>query len=79
MGAVASDAAVHAWDIAVATGGPSPLTDEPARRPAPAAEELVEPLRGFAHGPTVEAAPGVGDATALLDHLGRDAGRRPGN
>nr|WP_146224132.1 hypothetical protein [Streptomyces sp. FT05W] len=71
--------AVHAWDIAVATGGPSPLTDELARRPAPAAEELVEPLRGFVHGPAIKAAPGVGDATALLDHLGRDAGRRPGN
>ncbi|MDF6019864.1 maleylpyruvate isomerase family mycothiol-dependent enzyme [Streptomyces sp. JH34] len=77
VGAAALDAAVHAWDIAVATGRPSPLTDELARRLAPAAKELVEPLRGFAYGPAIEAAPGVGDASALLNHLGRDAGWRP--
>ncbi|MFD6277344.1 TIGR03086 family metal-binding protein [Streptomyces sp. NPDC060209] len=76
-GAAALDAAIHAWDIAVATGRPSPLTDELARRLAPVAQELVEPLRGFAYAPAIDAAPGAGDAVALLNYLGRDAEWRP--
>ena len=55
-GAAALDAAVHAWDIAVATGQPSPLTAELAAALRPTADTLVEPLRGFAFGPPVEPA-----------------------
>ena len=39
------DALVHAWDIAVAKGRPSPLTPEPARPLLKVAGEIVEPLR----------------------------------
>ncbi|WP_410871719.1 TIGR03086 family metal-binding protein [Nocardia sp. A7] len=79
----ALDAAVHAWDIAIATGQPSPLTDEfsahlltAARtvHPAPGSgtdAEIIEPLRQWgAYAPIVE-----GDATGateeLLHYLGR--------
>ncbi|MFF2726917.1 maleylpyruvate isomerase N-terminal domain-containing protein [Streptomyces sp. NPDC058008] len=76
-GAAALDAAIHAWDIAAATGQRSPLTDELARQLALAARELAEPLRGFAFAPAIEPAPGAGDAAALLNYLGRDADWRP--
>src|SRR5689334_14664718 len=45
--ACALDAAVHAWDIAVATGQASPLTPELARPLLKVAMELVEPLRAW--------------------------------
>ena len=44
-GACALDAAVHAWDIAVATGQPSPLTPALARELHDIARRIVEPLR----------------------------------
>ncbi|MEV6063594.1 TIGR03086 family metal-binding protein [Nocardia asteroides] len=79
----ALDAAVHAWDIAVATGQPSPLTDDLATHllaaartlhPAPgsgAEAELLEPLRQWgAYAPVVEA-PTITPVEALLHHLGR--------
>ncbi|MFC9297236.1 TIGR03086 family metal-binding protein [Streptomyces sp. NPDC057011] len=74
VGAAALDAAVHAWDLAVATGQPSPLTDALAAALRPAADALVEPLRGFAYGSPLEPAAGAasGDADALLAFLGRD-------
>ncbi|MEV0721083.1 TIGR03086 family metal-binding protein, partial [Asanoa sp. NPDC050611] len=53
-GAAALDAAVHAWDIAVATGQPSPLTDELAGPLLKVAKEFVEPLRAFAFSPAIE-------------------------
>ncbi|MFF3861174.1 TIGR03086 family metal-binding protein [Streptomyces sp. NPDC002209] len=73
VGAAALDAAVHAWDIAVATGRPSPLTPALAAALRPTAEALAEPLRGFAYAPALALAP---DAAAdpvgsLLAHLGR--------
>ncbi|MFD9408873.1 TIGR03086 family metal-binding protein [Streptomyces sp. NPDC059989] len=75
VGAAALDAAVHAWDISVATGQASPLTDALASALRPAADALVEPLRGFAYGP--ELAPPAGEASgpadALLAFLGRDS------
>ncbi|HUP99799.1 MAG TPA: maleylpyruvate isomerase family mycothiol-dependent enzyme [Aeromicrobium sp.] len=70
--AAALDAAVHAWDVAVATGQPSPLTDELAAQLQPAADATVEPLRGFAYGPALPASPGDGSAAALLRYVGRD-------
>ncbi|WP_454195326.1 TIGR03086 family metal-binding protein [Nocardia sp. Marseille-Q1738] len=81
----ALDAAVHAWDIAIATGQPSPLTDELATHlltaartlhPAPGggeAAELVEPLRQWGAYAAIVA--GQADDTAvaaLLRYLGRD-------
>ena len=73
-GAAALDAAIHAWDIAVATGQGSPLTPELARALTPVARSIVEPLRQYgAYAPALEPAPGA-DAAALLSYLGR----RPG-
>ncbi|WP_327737146.1 TIGR03086 family metal-binding protein [Streptomyces nojiriensis] len=76
VGAAALDAAVHAWDIAVATGRPPGLTDELAAALRPAADVLAEPLRGFAYGPALTLAPGAdaGAAARLLAFLGRDPG-----
>ncbi len=74
-GACALDAAVHAWDIAVATGQASPLDDRLADELKRVAVEIVEPLRGFAYAPALE-----GDATGavgLLRYLGRDPGWTP--
>jgi len=71
VGACALDAAVHAWDIAVATGQPSPVDAAMAERLHAVAIEIVEPLRGFAYA---AALPGdEGDAVdRLLRYLGRD-------
>jgi uncharacterized protein (TIGR03086 family) len=70
-GACALDAAVHAWDIAVATGQPSPLSPDLARSLMTVATEIVEPLRGFAYAPPL--APADHDPTAaLLRYLGRN-------
>jgi uncharacterized protein (TIGR03086 family) len=72
VAAAALDAAVHAWDIAVATGQPSPLTPSLAEELRPVAEAVVEPLRGFAFGPAVEPTADADTATSLLNYLGRD-------
>ncbi|HEY1487480.1 MAG TPA: TIGR03086 family metal-binding protein [Micromonosporaceae bacterium] len=71
-GACALDAAVHAWDIAVATGQPSPLTPAMARDLMEVAVTIVEPLRGFAYAEPLAAQPDDGDVEALLRYLGRD-------
>jgi uncharacterized protein (TIGR03086 family) len=71
-GACALDAAVHAWDMAVATGRPSPLTPSLARSLMTVATAIVEPLRPYgAYAPALEAEPGDDDAAALLRYLGR--------
>ncbi|GAB2677179.1 TIGR03086 family metal-binding protein [Nocardia goodfellowii] len=70
-GACALDAAVHAWDLAVASGQPSPLTAASARRLLPVARALVEPLRGFAFADALRDN-GSDDVAALLRYLGRD-------
>ncbi|WP_456823607.1 TIGR03086 family metal-binding protein [Cellulomonas sp. P5_E12] len=72
-GAAALDAAIHAWDIAVATDQPSPLDDELAAALLPVAHELVEPLRQWgAYAPALDPVD-VDDAAAeLLRFLGRD-------
>ena len=71
VGAAALDAAVHAWDMAVATGQPSPLDAALAEQLYAVALEIVEPLRGFAYA---AALPGVGSdgVDRLLRYLGRD-------
>jgi uncharacterized protein (TIGR03086 family) len=70
--ACALDAAVHAWDVAVATGQPSPLTDELAVQLMPAARLIAEPLRGFAFAPALPDADGDDPIATLLRYLGRD-------
>ncbi|MDG4787771.1 maleylpyruvate isomerase N-terminal domain-containing protein [Micromonospora sp. WMMD1102] len=70
--ACALDAAVHAWDVAVSTGQPTPLTVALAERLAPAAHATAEPLRGFAYAPALAAQAGDDPVAALLRHLGRD-------
>jgi uncharacterized protein (TIGR03086 family) len=78
VAAAALDAAVHAWDIAVATGQPSPLTPALARALRPTADALVDPLRGFAFGPAIEPKAGADDdAVSLLSFLGRRADWTP--
>jgi uncharacterized protein (TIGR03086 family) len=71
-GACALDAAIHAWDIAVATGQSSPLTEVLAAQLGPAARATVEPLRGFAYAPATSEQPGDGAVANLLRYLGRD-------
>ena len=68
----ALDAAIHAWDVAVATGQPSPLTGGLASQLDPAARATAEPLRGFAYAAALPAQPGDDPAAALLRYLGRD-------
>ena len=70
-GACALDAAIHAWDIAVATGQPSPLTPALAEPLHAAATQIVEPLRGFAYASPLRPQPGDDDIAALLHYLGR--------
>jgi uncharacterized protein (TIGR03086 family) len=70
-GACALDAAIHASDIAVATGQPGPLRSALAGPLRAAAAEIVEPLRGFAYAPPLAAQAGDDEVTALLRYLGR--------
>jgi uncharacterized protein (TIGR03086 family) len=71
-GACALDAAVHAWDIAVATGQPSPLTPGLARELLVTARHIVEPLRAFgAYAPALPEQAGDDEVAALLRYLGR--------
>jgi uncharacterized protein (TIGR03086 family) len=72
VGACALDAAVHAWDIAVATGQPSPLTPALARQLFEVATQVVEPLRAFgAYAAVVPAEEGDDEVATLLRYLGR--------
>ena len=71
-GACALDAAVHAWDIAVATGQPSPLTPAVAAHLMTVATAIVEPLRAYGvYAPALEPQPGDDAVAALLRYLGR--------
>lgn len=72
-GACALDAAVHAWDIAVALGRPGLLPDSLAGQLLPAALAVVEPLRQFgAYAAALPPQPGDDLAARLLRYLGRD-------
>ncbi|MCG5444990.1 TIGR03086 family metal-binding protein [Micromonospora sp. NIE79] len=80
VGAVACalDAAVHAWDIAVATDQPSPLSADLARPLLVAARQIVEPLRAYgAYAPAIDPAAESDEVAVLLSYLGRDP-RWPG-
>ena len=71
-GAAAVDAAIHAWDIAVATGQGSPLTPALAKALRPVAESIVEPLRQYgAYAAVVELPAGAREDEALLAYVGR--------
>jgi len=71
VGAAALDAAIHAWDIATATGQPSPVDASMAAELRPVAESIVEPLRGFAYAAAIEPAADADELTSLLNYLGR--------
>jgi uncharacterized protein (TIGR03086 family) len=72
VGYCALDAVVHAWDVAVATGQDSPLTNEHAKALMPAAVALTEPLRAYGmFAAVVDAEEGDDDAAVLLKYLGR--------
>jgi uncharacterized protein (TIGR03086 family) len=72
VGACALDAAVHAWDIAVGSGQPNPLTVQLAQALMPVATSIVEPLRAYgAYAPALAPEPGDDDVAALLRYLGR--------
>ena len=71
VAAAALDAAVHAWDVAVATGQPSPLPAELAERLMPVAELIAGPLRAFAFAPALTPEPGDDAVARLLRFLGR--------
>jgi uncharacterized protein (TIGR03086 family) len=73
----ALDAAIHAWDIAVATGQPSPLTAELAGQLRPAADATAESLRGFAYAPALTDEAADGPAATLLRYLGRNPSWTP--
>jgi uncharacterized protein (TIGR03086 family) len=72
-GACALDAAVHAWDVAVATGQKSPLTNPLARELMTVAQSIVEPLRPYgAYAAALEPTDSTDDDVAkLLRYLGR--------
>lgn len=73
VAACALDAAVHAWDIATATGQPSPLTVELAAAITPVALAIVEPLRMYgAYAAALEPQDDDDAAASLLRFLGRD-------
>jgi uncharacterized protein (TIGR03086 family) len=76
-GACALDAAVHAWDIAVATGQDSPLPPGMAPPLMAVATQIVEPLRGFAYAPAVQSPAAEEDTARLLRYLGRNPGWTP--
>ncbi|GAB4059300.1 TIGR03086 family metal-binding protein [Catellatospora paridis] len=71
-GACALDAAVHAWDIAVATGRPSPLTAQDAEQLLAVAKQIVEPLRAYgAYAAELPVAADTDATAVLLAYLGR--------
>jgi uncharacterized protein (TIGR03086 family) len=71
-GAAALDAAVHAWDIAVATGQRPLLDDELATQLLPIAPQVVEPVRAFAFAPALGTDGSDSPTTQLLKYVGRD-------
>ena len=75
-GACALDAAIHAWDIAVATGQGSPVSPALAALLMPTASAIVEPLRQYgAYAAALTPDSGDDDLAALLRYLGRDPAR----
>jgi uncharacterized protein (TIGR03086 family) len=69
----ATAAAVHAWDVAVATGQPAGLDNDLAAELLPVARAIVEPLRQYgAYAPALEPDEADSAAAELLRYLGRD-------
>ena len=70
----AMDAAVHAWDIAAATGQNRPLKADLAEGIWPAADRIVDQLRDSyrVFAPALEVTDEYDRAEALLAFLGRD-------
>ncbi|MBL1076054.1 TIGR03086 family protein [Nocardia sp. 2] len=71
----ALDAAAHAWDIAIATGQPSPLTEELSGHLLTAATGLIEPLRQY--GVFADIIKPEASATPVADELLGYLGRTP--
>lgn len=73
-GAAALDAAIHGWDIAVATGQTADFSPGLAANLQLVAEKLVEPLRQWgAYAPAIDPEPDADDVARLLNYLGRRA------
>ncbi|MCG6494172.1 TIGR03086 family metal-binding protein [Kitasatospora sp. A2-31] len=77
----ALDAAVHAWDIARATGQDLPLTESMAERLETPARQTVDFVRdNFGkYGPAVDVPAEAGRTDRLLAFTGRDPQWRPGS
>ena len=71
-GAAALDAAVHAWDIAVATGQRPLLDDAMSVELLSIAPQVVEPVRAFAFAPAMANEGSDSPTEQLLKYLGRD-------
>ncbi|MBV9831880.1 MAG: TIGR03086 family protein [Marmoricola sp.] len=68
----ALEIAVHGWDVAEATGWPSPLPEDLAVRLYDVALAVVTPTeRGRRFGPAVDVPPTASAGRRLLAHLGR--------
>ncbi|MEU3463822.1 TIGR03086 family metal-binding protein [Streptomyces sp. NPDC006733] len=78
-GAAALDAAVHAWDIARATGQELPLSNDLAEGLQVIADLFVDFIRDNFHKfePALPAPEGAGAAQKLLAFTGRDPGWTP--
>ena len=77
--ACALDAAVHAWDIAMALGQPSPLNEQLVVLLLPTARAIVEPLRQYGvYAAALPPQDGDDDVAELLRYLGRDPQWRAG-
>ena len=73
--AAALDMAVHAWDLALATGQPAPLPAALAKQLMPVATAIVEPLRTYGvYAAALAPEPRDDDAATLLRYLGRHPG-----
>ncbi|GAA4851067.1 hypothetical protein GCM10023221_33190 [Luteimicrobium xylanilyticum] len=75
--AAALDAGVHAWDLAAATGQPSPLDDDLAAPLLALAQQIVEPLRQWGAYAAVVPAGTDEPAQPVVDELLRYLGRDP--
>ena len=72
-GAAGLDAAVHAWDMAMAVGQSSPLTSELSAELLDIARQIVEPLRQYGvYAPELAGQDGDDAEAQLLRYLGRD-------
>jgi uncharacterized protein (TIGR03086 family) len=78
VSACALDAAIHGWDVAVATGQAAPLTAALAAQLMPVARAIVEPLRQYgAYATALPPEPGDDGPAQLLRYLGRNPGWTP--